>query len=97
MFNRQTTLRGALMIIDRHFGQHLGQATTYALINGVVPPLKQKTTTRVKAPDSRAVGKCPARLEAREELFSRRRAALLGRADIAVGRAFGFARLQLVR
>ena len=43
MFNRQTTLRGALMIIDRHLGQHLGQATTYALINGVVPPWKQKS------------------------------------------------------
>jgi len=37
LFDRETTVRGALMIIDRHMGQHLGQATTYALMNGVVP------------------------------------------------------------
>lgn len=38
MFNRQTTLRGALMMIDRHWGEHLGQSIAYARINAVVPP-----------------------------------------------------------
>jgi uncharacterized damage-inducible protein DinB len=38
MFNRQTTLRGALMMIDRHWGEHLGQSIAYARVNGVVPP-----------------------------------------------------------
>ena len=38
MFNRQTTLRGALMMVDRHWGEHLGQSIAYARINGVVPP-----------------------------------------------------------
>jgi uncharacterized damage-inducible protein DinB len=42
LFNRETTVRGALMMIDRHLGQHLGQATTYALMNGVVPPWGQE-------------------------------------------------------
>ena len=41
LFDRETTVRGALMIIDRHMGQHLGQATTYALMNGVVPQWRQ--------------------------------------------------------
>ena len=41
LFDRETTVRGALMIIDRHLGQHLGQATTYALMNGVVPQWRQ--------------------------------------------------------
>lgn len=38
MFNRETTLRGALMMIDRHWGEHLGQSIAYARVNGVVPP-----------------------------------------------------------
>jgi uncharacterized damage-inducible protein DinB len=38
MFNRETTLRGSLMMIDRHWGEHLGQSIAYARINGVVPP-----------------------------------------------------------
>lgn len=38
MFNRQTTLRGSLMMIDRHFGEHLGQSIAYARMNAVVPP-----------------------------------------------------------
>ena len=41
MLNRETTLRGALLIADRHLGEHMGQAVTYARINGVVPPWKQ--------------------------------------------------------
>jgi uncharacterized damage-inducible protein DinB len=38
MFNRQTTLRGSFLMINRHFGEHLGQSIAYARINGVVPP-----------------------------------------------------------
>jgi uncharacterized damage-inducible protein DinB len=38
MFNRQTTVRGAFMMIDRHWGEHLGQSIAYARVNGVVPP-----------------------------------------------------------
>ena len=42
MMNRETTLRGALLIVDRHLGEHLGQAIVYARINGLVPPWKQE-------------------------------------------------------
>ena len=45
LLGRETTVRGALMIIDRHLGQHLGQATVYALMNGVVPPWRQAPTS----------------------------------------------------
>lgn len=38
MMHRQTTLRGALLIVDRHLGEHLGQAICYARINGLVLP-----------------------------------------------------------
>ena len=30
MFNRETTLRGSLMMMDRHWGEHLGQSIAYA-------------------------------------------------------------------
>ena len=42
LLERKTTVRGALMIIDRRLGQRLGQATTYALMSGVVPPWRQE-------------------------------------------------------
>jgi len=42
MRDRQTTLRGALLIVDRHLGEHLGQAIAYARINGLVSPWKQE-------------------------------------------------------
>ena len=42
MMNRQTTLRGALLIVDRHLGEHLGQAVCYALINGLALPWQQE-------------------------------------------------------
>jgi uncharacterized damage-inducible protein DinB len=38
MFNRQTTVRGAFIMITGHFGEHLGQSIAYARMNGVVPP-----------------------------------------------------------
>jgi len=43
MFNRQTTLRGSLMMIDRHWGEHLGQSIAYARVNGVVPPWTEES------------------------------------------------------
>ncbi len=51
MFNRQTTLRGALMMIDRHWGEHLGQSIAYARVNGVVPPWTQEFQQQQKPAD----------------------------------------------
>ncbi len=50
MFNRQTTLRGALMMIDRHWGEHLGQSIAYARVNGVVPPWTQEFQQQQQKP-----------------------------------------------
>jgi uncharacterized damage-inducible protein DinB len=38
MFGRQTTQRGAFIMISGHMGEHLGQSIAYARMNGVVPP-----------------------------------------------------------
>ena len=38
MFNRQTTVRGAFLMITGHLGEHLGQSIAYARQIGVVPP-----------------------------------------------------------
>ena len=38
MFGRQTTVRGAFMMIIGHFGEHLGQSIAYARVNGITPP-----------------------------------------------------------
>jgi len=38
MFGRQTTVRGAFIMITGHYGEHLGQSIAYARQNGVVPP-----------------------------------------------------------
>lgn len=51
MFNRETTLRGALMMIDRHWGEHLGQSIAYARVNGVVPPWTEEFQQQQKPPD----------------------------------------------
>jgi len=48
MFNRQTTLRGSLMMIDRHWGEHLGQSIAYARVNGVVPPWTEESHQQQK-------------------------------------------------
>ena len=42
MMNQQTTLRGALLIVDRHLGEHLGQAICYARIIGLALPWQQE-------------------------------------------------------
>lgn len=51
MFNRQTTLRGSFLMINRHFGEHLGQSIAYARINGVVPPWTEEFQQQQKPPD----------------------------------------------
>lgn len=38
MFGRQTTVRGAFVMITGHFGEHLGQSIAYARVNGITPP-----------------------------------------------------------
>jgi uncharacterized damage-inducible protein DinB len=38
MFGRQTTVRGAFIMITGHTGEHLGQSIAYARMNGIVPP-----------------------------------------------------------
>jgi uncharacterized damage-inducible protein DinB len=43
MFGRQTTLRGAFMMVTGHMGEHLGQSIAYARMNGVVPPWTQES------------------------------------------------------
>jgi|SRR5450631_4285046 uncharacterized damage-inducible protein DinB len=38
MFGRDTTQRGAFIMITGHMGEHLGQSIAYARTNGIVPP-----------------------------------------------------------
>lgn len=51
MFNRETTLRGSFMMIDRHWGEHLGQSIAYARVNGVVPPWTAESQQQQKPAD----------------------------------------------
>ena len=37
MFNRETTLRGSILMIARYWGEHLGRSMAYARVNRVVP------------------------------------------------------------
>ena len=50
MFNRQTTLRGALIMITGHFGEHLGQSIAYARMNGIVPPWTEEAQKQQQNP-----------------------------------------------
>ena len=38
MFGRETTQRGAFLMVTGHMGEHLGQSIAYARMNGIVPP-----------------------------------------------------------
>lgn len=38
IFNRQTTIHGAFILITGHYGEHLGQSIAYARQIGIVPP-----------------------------------------------------------
>ena len=51
MFGRQTTVRGAFMMIIGHFGEHLGQSIAYARVNGITPPWTEEAQQQQKAPE----------------------------------------------
>jgi uncharacterized damage-inducible protein DinB len=51
MFNRQTTQRGAFIMITGHMGEHLGQSIAYARMNGVTPPWTEEAQQQQKAAD----------------------------------------------
>ena len=50
MFGRQTTQRGAFIMITGHFGEHLGQSIAYARMNGIVPPWTEETQQQQQKP-----------------------------------------------
>jgi len=79
MMNRETTLRGALLIVDRHLGEHLGQAIVYARINGLVPPGSKSCSSKsLPINRSREPAECPG-CGRREDHFPLQRASLLCR------------------
>ena len=49
MFGRQTTVRGAFMMVIGHFGEHLGQSIAYARVNGITPPWTEEAQQQQKA------------------------------------------------
>ena len=51
MFGRQTTQRGAFIMITGHTGEHLGQSIAYARTNGIVPPWTEESQQQQKAGD----------------------------------------------
>jgi len=48
MFGRQTTTRGAFILVTGHFGEHLGQSIAYARVNGIVPPWTEEQQQQQK-------------------------------------------------
>jgi uncharacterized damage-inducible protein DinB len=51
MFGRQTTVRGAFIMITGHFGEHLGQSIAYARVNGITPPWTEEAQQQQKTPE----------------------------------------------
>jgi uncharacterized damage-inducible protein DinB len=51
LFNRQTTQRGAFIMVTGHMGEHLGQAIAYARMNGIVPPWTEEAQQQQKQAD----------------------------------------------
>jgi uncharacterized damage-inducible protein DinB len=51
MFGRETTQRGAFIMITGHMGEHLGQSIAYARIAGVVPPWTAEAEQQQKSAD----------------------------------------------
>jgi uncharacterized damage-inducible protein DinB len=51
LFGRQTTQRGAFIMITGHTGEHLGQSIAYARMNGIVPPWTEEAQQQQKAAD----------------------------------------------
>jgi uncharacterized damage-inducible protein DinB len=50
IFGRQTTLRGSIIMITGHMGEHLGQSIAYARVNGIVPPWTEETMQQQQKP-----------------------------------------------
>jgi uncharacterized damage-inducible protein DinB len=50
MFGRQTTVRGAFILITGHFGEHLGQSIAYARVNGITPPWTEEAQQQQQRP-----------------------------------------------
>lgn len=48
MFGRQTTVRGAFIMVTGHFGEHLGQSIAYARVNAIVPPWTEEAQQKPK-------------------------------------------------
>jgi uncharacterized damage-inducible protein DinB len=51
MFGRQTTQRGAFIMVTGHTGEHLGQSIAYARTNGIVPPWTEEQQQQQKSAD----------------------------------------------
>jgi uncharacterized damage-inducible protein DinB len=51
MFGRQTTQRGAFVMVTGHTGEHLGQSIAYARMNGIVPPWTEQSQQQQKSGD----------------------------------------------
>jgi uncharacterized damage-inducible protein DinB len=49
MFGRQTTERGAFIMVTGHLGEHLGQSIAYARMNGIVPPWTEEAQRQKSA------------------------------------------------
>jgi uncharacterized damage-inducible protein DinB len=51
MFGRQTTQRGAFIMVAGHTGEHLGQSIAYARTNGITPPWTEEALQQQKSGD----------------------------------------------
>src|SRR5262249_3327388 len=51
MFGRDTTQRGAFIMVTGHTGEHLGQSIAYARMNGIVPPWTEEAQQQQKTGD----------------------------------------------
>jgi uncharacterized damage-inducible protein DinB len=51
LFGRQTTQRGAFIMITGHTGEHLGQSIAYARVNGIVPPWTEDAQKQQNTPN----------------------------------------------
>ena len=50
MFGRQTTARGAFIMITGHFAEHLGQLIAYARVNASTPPRTEEAQRQQQKP-----------------------------------------------
>jgi uncharacterized damage-inducible protein DinB len=51
LFGRQTTQRGAFIMVTGHTGEHLGQSIAYARMNGITPPWTEEAQQQQKSAD----------------------------------------------